>query len=162
MDLVICQHTFYLHRKSEYCGSNWGGRSMIYIFYMYRKMKIIQLATATPGNWDEEKEEMDYTIKVIFHQAHITFITNKIFKCIPVVISEWWLHSFFKIFFFVILCIFSTVWKLKRITGTSLAVRWLRLCISTAGGTGSVPSQGTNIPHVAQDSPPPKKCITTC
>ena len=35
-------------------------------------------------------------------------------------------------------------------TGTSLVVRWLRLCVSTAGGTGSVPGQGTKIPHAAQ------------
>lgn len=62
---------------------------MIYIFYMYRKMKIIQLATATPGNEDEQKEEMESTKKLIFHQAHVTFITNNIFKCTPVVISEW-------------------------------------------------------------------------
>ena len=64
-------------------------RSMIHIFYLYRKMKIIQLASATPGNCDEEKEEIECTIKVIFHQAHITFTTNKICKCTPVVISEW-------------------------------------------------------------------------
>ena len=30
---------------------------------------------------------------------------------------------------------------------TSLAMQWLRLCISTAGGKGSVPGQGTKIPH---------------
>ena len=29
-------------------------------------------------------------------------------------------------------------------------VRWWRLCVSTAGGTGSVPGQGTKIPHAAQ------------
>ena len=27
--------------------------------------------------------------------------------------------------------------------GTSLAVQWLRLCASNAGGTGSIPGQGT-------------------
>lgn len=57
---------------------------MIHIFYMYRKMKIIQLAIAIPGNEDEQKEEMESTKKLIFHQAH-----NNIFKCTPVVISEW-------------------------------------------------------------------------
>ena len=31
--------------------------------------------------------------------------------------------------------------------GTSLAVQWLRLCASTAGGMGSIPGQGTKIPH---------------
>ena len=56
---------------------------MIHIFYMYRKMKIIQLAIAIPGNEDEQKEEMESTKKLIFHQAH------NIFKCTPVVISEW-------------------------------------------------------------------------
>ena len=29
-------------------------------------------------------------------------------------------------------------------------VQWLRLCASTAGGTGSIPSQGTKIPHAMQ------------
>ena len=33
--------------------------------------------------------------------------------------------------------------------GTSLVVQWLRLYASTAGGTGSVPCQGTKILHVA-------------
>ena len=32
--------------------------------------------------------------------------------------------------------------------GTSLAVHWLRLWASTAGGTGSVPGWGTQIPHL--------------
>ena len=31
--------------------------------------------------------------------------------------------------------------------GTSLAVQWLRLCASSAGGVGSIPGQGTKIPH---------------
>ena len=33
--------------------------------------------------------------------------------------------------------------------GTSLAVQWLRLHASNAGGTGSIPGQGTKIPHAA-------------
>ena len=33
--------------------------------------------------------------------------------------------------------------------GTCLAVQWLRLHASTAGGTGSIPGQGTKIPHAA-------------
>ena len=32
---------------------------------------------------------------------------------------------------------------------TSLAVQWLRLCTSNAGGMGSIPGQGTKIPHAA-------------
>ena len=32
-------------------------------------------------------------------------------------------------------------------------VQWLRLCASTAGGTGSIPGQGTKIPQAVQ----PKK-----
>ena len=31
--------------------------------------------------------------------------------------------------------------------GISLAVQWLRLRASTAGGTVSIPGQGTKIPH---------------
>ena len=34
--------------------------------------------------------------------------------------------------------------------GTSLAVQWLGLCASTAGATGSIPGQGTKIPHAAR------------
>ena len=33
-----------------------------------------------------------------------------------------------------------------HLLGTSLAVQWLRLHASTAGGTGSIPSWGTKIP----------------
>ena len=32
----------------------------------------------------------------------------------------------------------------------SLAVQWLGLHASTAGGTGSIPGQGTKIPHALQ------------
>ena len=31
--------------------------------------------------------------------------------------------------------------------GTSLAVQWLRLCPSSAGGMGSIPVKGAKIPH---------------
>ena len=41
----------------------------------------------------------------------------------------------------------------------SLAVQWLRLCTSTAGGTGSIPGRGTKIPHAAQCSQKEKKKI---
>ena len=34
-------------------------------------------------------------------------------------------------------------------SGTSLAVQWLRLCTSSAGGAGSIPGQGTRILHAA-------------
>ena len=36
--------------------------------------------------------------------------------------------------------------------GTSLAVQWLRLHTSTAGGVGSIPGQGIKIPRAAQCS----------
>ena len=29
--------------------------------------------------------------------------------------------------------------------------QWLRLCTSTAGGSGSIPGQGTNIPHAQKN-----------
>ena len=35
----------------------------------------------------------------------------------------------------------------QAFTGTSLVVQWLRFHSSTAGGTGSIPGQGTKIPH---------------
>ena len=35
-------------------------------------------------------------------------------------------------------------------SGTFLEVQWLRLCTSTAEGTGSIPGQGTKIPQAEQ------------
>ena len=40
---------------------------------------------------------------------------------------------------------------------TSLAVQWLRLHASTAGGTGSIPGQGTKILHAVRPKPNQKK-----
>ena len=34
------------------------------------------------------------------------------------------------------------------IPGTSLASQWFRFCASYAGGMGSIPGQGTKIPHL--------------
>ena len=45
----------------------------------------------------------------------------------------------------------------KKEKGNSLVVLWLRLCASTAGGTGSIPGQGTKIPHAAQHGQKKKK-----
>ena len=45
-------------------------------------------------------------------------------------------------------------------TGTSLAVQRLRLCASTAGGTGSIPGRGTKIPHAPQCSQRTKFLMT--
>jgi len=39
--------------------------------------------------------------------------------------------------------------------GISLVVQWVRLCKSTAEGMGSIPGQGTKIPHVVRCSPSP-------
>ena len=36
-----------------------------------------------------------------------------------------------------------------KVGGTSLAVQWLRLCASTAGGTGSILGRQTGILHSA-------------
>ena len=47
-------------------------------------------------------------------------------------------------------------------TGTPLAVHWLRLHASTAGGVGSIPGQGTKIPHVAQCSQNNIKQLAEC
>ena len=38
------------------------------------------------------------------------------------------------------------------IPGTSLAAQWLRLHAYPAGGLGSIPGQGTKIPHATQHS----------
>ena len=46
--------------------------------------------------------------------------------------------------------IFFFFLHLKSNKGASLAVQWLRLCTSTAGGTGSNPGQRTKISHSAR------------
>ena len=51
------------------------------------------------------------------------------------------------------LCTVSSAWhfafqkKKSHILGTSLVVRWLRLCIPHAAGMASISGQGTKIPH---------------
>ena len=46
----------------------------------------------------------------------------------------------------------STVLNKNGESRDFLAVQWLRLCASTAGGTGLIPDQETRILHVAQHS----------
>ena len=41
----------------------------------------------------------------------------------------------------------SSVDFTKTPLGTSLVVEWLQFCPSNAGGMGSIPGQGTTIPH---------------
>jgi len=48
---------------------------------------------------------------------------------------------------------------LKIYQGTSLVVQWLRLCASIARGRGSIPGQGTKIPHGIQCGQKVKKVI---
>ena len=38
-------------------------------------------------------------------------------------------------------------------------VQWLRLCTSSAGSTGSIPGQGTKIPHVDQAKKKRRRCL---
>ena len=47
--------------------------------------------------------------------------------------------------------------KKNEILGTSLAVQWLRLCASNAGAVGSIPPQGTKIPHAVLHGQKEKK-----
>ena len=47
--------------------------------------------------------------------------------------------------------------KIKCIRGNSLAVQWLGLCASAAGGTGLIPGRGTKIPHAVQHGQKKKK-----
>ena len=42
--------------------------------------------------------------------------------------------------------------------GTSPVVQWLRLCVATAGGKGSIPGQETKIPHPVCCSQQQKWC----
>ena len=49
--------------------------------------------------------------------------------------------------------------ELKTSLGTALVVRWLRLCTSTTGDAGSIPGQGTKIPHVTQCSQINRKLV---
>ena len=46
--------------------------------------------------------------------------------------------------------------RIRRLR-TSLAVQWLRLHATTAGGTGSIPGQGTKIPHATWQGQKKKK-----
>lgn len=48
---------------------------------------------------------------------------------------------------------------LKQVKGASLAVQWLGLCASIAGGKGLVPDRGTKILHAAQRSPKIKEWV---
>ena len=41
------------------------------------------------------------------------------------------------------MCLFNTLFNIKEEVGTSLVVKWLRLCTPKAGGLGSIPGQGT-------------------
>ena len=45
---------------------------------------------------------------------------------------------------------FTNLIKLGRVQCQSLTVQWLRLCIATIGGTGSIPSHGTKILHITR------------
>ena len=47
-------------------------------------------------------------------------------------------------------------------TGNSLAVQWLGLCASTAGGNGSIPGRGTKIQHASQWPKKTKKNYKYC
>ena len=44
----------------------------------------------------------------------------------------------------------------------SLAVQWLRLRASTAGGSGSIPGQGPKVPHAKGQSQKKKKKPPSC
>ena len=44
-------------------------------------------------------------------------------------------------------CFISASWNVKLKVGISLVIQWLRFCTSTSGGVGSIPGQGTKIPH---------------
>ena len=50
---------------------------------------------------------------------------------------------------------------IKNSCGTSLVVQWLRLCASPIGVAGSIPGQGTKIPHAVQHGPKRKKTTMT-
>ena len=48
-----------------------------------------------------------------------------------------------------LLCLVKVLFKMRL--GLPV-VHWLRFNVSTAGGTGSIPAQGTKIPHAMQGS----------
>ena len=49
------------------------------------------------------------------------------------------------------------LYKNEKIVGTSLAVQWLRLRASNAGGAGSIPGWGTEILHAVRCSQKKKR-----
>ena len=50
----------------------------------------------------------------------------------------------------------------KKISGTPLAVRWLKLHASIAGGSDSTPGQGTKITHAMQHDKNKKQLFFYC
>ena len=61
---------------------------------------------------------------------------------------------------------YISMWVLQNLVsrsngGTSLAVQWLRLHASTAGGVGSIPGWETKIPHAARCRQKKKKVMET-
>ena len=50
------------------------------------------------------------------------------------------------------------MWFKSQGAGTSLVVQWQRICLSMRGNAGSIPGQGTKIPHTAGQLSP---CATT-
>ena len=63
---------------------------------------------------------------------------------------EIFLLLFFSFYFHLLAYLESLAFLLNNSpSGTSLVVQWVRLCTSTAGGTSSIPGQGTEIPHAA-------------
>ena len=56
---------------------------------------------------------------------------------------------------------YSYLFKNSTVCGTSLAVKWLRLCASNARDAGSIPGQGTKILHATQPGQKKKKKNST-
>ena len=59
-------------------------------------------------------------------------------------------------------CSFDSDCQHLKIKSMGLAVRWLRHCASTAGGTGSIPSQGAKILCAAQRGQKIEKKLRAC
>ena len=67
-------------------------------------------------------------------------------------IFHYWTVIIAKVSFWVIIDfpVMNTYWLLKKMCyGISLAVQWLRLCASNAGGADLIPGCETKIPHAA-------------
>ena len=102
------------------------------------------------------KNESCYFQNFVFYYAACTLLQLRL-----------WLHLLYRahhsVPWILGICVYQHLLYLKnKMLGTSLEIQWLRLCTSTAGGTGSIPDGGTKIPYAAWHGQGEKKKKISC